>query len=458
LENTLNIQIKSLSKRRAILYLSLISVAIIWLASSINIFSVFGIGISIYLLLRLLIMMNDTIPVLEVMLLIASSQWIIGPLIDYQTEVTHYQMHMYVSEDRYMEITVPLFYIFTLATLQFIKFSPINKEALKQILTKHKNFPLYIIGIGFVFNLINPFVPVSLAFVSYLTINLSLIGLGLLYFLNITWINKFIITGIVFIPITYSSISTGMFHDLIIWGLFTFIFMNLAKPLPLAYKIIIITVSISFLFILQLVKNDYREIISDSSFRGNKFEVFIDLLVGNQDLKRANEEININGANARLNQGWIISKIYERIPSKKDFIGGETIIDAIDAAVMPRFLFPDKKKGGSGRETFTLLTGFELNKRTAMGVSLLGEFYANYGFYGSIIAFIIWGKLLNFIVFAFGKLQKKSPIILFCLPIVFFQVIKAETDLTTVLNHLVKSIIFISIIMFFIRKTLNMKI
>ena len=74
-----------------------------------------------------------------------------------------------------------------------------------------------------------------------------------------------------------------------------------------------------------------------------------------------------------------------------------------------------------------------------------------------MFAFLIWGRVLNFVVFMFQKYQKASPIIVFFLPIVFFQVIKAETDLTTVLNHLVKSIIFVLMFMFFIKKVINIK-
>jgi hypothetical protein len=463
MKSILNTQLKLLGQQQIAIIFSFSLVVLISIFSSYNLYSVFGIGLTIFIALRLMIVMDETIPVIEIMLLISASQWIIGPFIDYQTKVNHYKMHMYVSEQRYMELTIPLFFVFFIASIQFSKFITIDREAIKKFLEEHKALPIYIILVGFISQLINPFLPSSLAFIGFLAINSSLIGLGLFYFTQTSKLNKFLITGVVFLPILFQTISSGMFHILIIWGIFTFIFVNLTKRITFLNKVIIISFSIFFLFTLQSVKKDYREIIYDTSFNGNKLELFVNLLMGDNSAiknsqKRENEDVKENNVNVRLNQGWIISKIYDRIPEKKDFIGGETIIEAIEATLLPRFLFPDKKTGGGGKATFEKLTGFTLLDTTAMGASLMGEFYGNFGFYGGLLAFLIWGRILNFVVMIFQKIQKTSPIIVFWLPIVFFQVIKAETDLTTVLNHLVKSIIFVTLFMFFIKKLLPSKV
>lgn len=461
MKNYLYRHIELLEQQKIALGLAILFIISYLLFSNYNTYSVVGIGLSIFIALRLIIIMNETIPVIEIMLLIATSQWIIGPFIDYQTKVDHYKMHMYVSEMKYMETTVPLFLIFTISVLQFRKFVVIDRNKLEILLSNYKFLPFYIIGIGFSIRFIESFLPPSLAFIGFLAINSSLVGLGLLYFTKTSWLNKWVITGLVFLPLIFQSINTGMFHTIIIWGIFTFSFINLAKKIKFLNKIIILSFSILLLFTLQAVKKDYRKTINTPSFSGNKIELLVNLFLDNptgyKKQKEVDTETQQSDVNSRLNQGWIISKIYDRIPSKVDYIGGETIMNAIYVSLIPRILAPNKK-GGGGKDTFERLTGLTLLKTTAMGASLMGEFYGNYGFYGGMLCFLIWGKLLNFVVFMFQKMQKASPIIVFFLPIIFFQVIKAETDLTTVLNHLVKSIIFVALFMFFIKRILNIKV
>ena len=69
---------------------------------------------------------------------------------------------------------------------------------------------------------------------------------------------------------------------------------------------------------IQLIKQDYRRQIS-SSASANKTEVFVDMVSNSETTTELQNEKQANNLNTRLNQGWIISKIYERIPKKKDY-------------------------------------------------------------------------------------------------------------------------------------------
>jgi len=249
-----------------------------------------------------------------------------------------------------------------------------------------------------------------------------------------------------------------MFHELIIWCIFVFVFINLAVKLNLSIKIISIFISVILIFTLQSIKKQYRDKIYDSNYKGSKINLFFNMLTTNLDNENNLEnEKNVNNVNTRINQGWIISKIIKRIPEKENYLGGTTVLEAIKVSLVPRFLMPNKS-GGGGKKTFELLTGMHLNKKTAMGVSLIGEFYGNFGFYLSLFVFFIWGSLLNLIVQFFTLYQKKYAILFFLLPIVFLQVIKAETDLTTVLNHITKSLMFVYIVMVGLNRGLKLKI
>jgi len=408
---------------------SLIVIIVLISFTHIILFSALGIGISIYLILRLLFVIDYTIPVLEIMLLMAASQWIIGPLIDYNTEINHYKYYMYVKEQRYMGIVVPLFLVYTTASLMYGTGKILNREIIKDKLNKNIKLPIYLIIIGLLFEFTQKFMPASLQFFSYLT-SYSLVGVGLLFFTKLK--NKWAWTFIVFLPRLIKAINGGMFHELIIWCIFVFVFINLAVKLNLSIKIISIFISVILIFTLQSIKKQYRDKIYDSNYKGSKINLFFNMLTTNLDNENNLEnEKNVNNVNTRINQGWIISKIIKRIPEKENYLGGTTVLEAIKVSLVPRFLMPNKS-GGGGKKTFELLTGMHLNKKTAMGVSLIVQFFTLY--------------------------QKKYAILFFLLPIVFLQVIKAETDLTTVLNHITKSLMFVYIVMVGLNRGLKLKI
>jgi hypothetical protein len=435
---------------------SMLIVVLLNFLTNIYLYSSIGIGISLYLVLRMLIIIDFTIPVIEIMLLMAASQWVIGPIIDYNTQVDHYKYYMYVDEKKYMSIVVPLFFVFTVSSLLFGTGKILNQNLIKDRLANNMRLPIYLVLIGLFFWFTLRFMPPALRFFCFLASNLSLVGIGLLYFTNNRY--KWIWTSVVLIPPLITSINSGMFHNLILWSIFIFVFINIAFQIKFSFKLIIILSSISIIISLQAIKKNFRDQIYNSSFNGNKIELFFNLLTSNlTEEEKLEDQTSVNEVNTRLNQGWIISKIIDRIPRKVDYLGGETVYKAIKVSLVPRFLMPNKI-GGGGKETYRLLTGMRLNKKTAMGVSLVGEFYGNFGFTLSLLIFFIWGRLLNLIVKLFTSLQYKYSIIFFLLPIVFLQVIKAETDLTTVLNHITKSLIFVYILMVGLSKGLKLKL
>ena len=89
-----------------------------------------------------------------------------------------------------------------------------------------------------------------------------------------------------------------------------------------------------------------------------------------------------------------------------------------------------------------------------MGMSLMGEAYANFGKMG-ILFLGFWGFVLsgfwNFLI----RKSKKKIIILFFLPLIFLQVVKAETELVVVLNHMVKASILVAGVLWLSKGFLN---
>jgi hypothetical protein len=78
-----------------------------------------------------------------------------------------------------------------------------------------------------------------------------------------------------------------------------------------------------------------------------------------------------------------------------------------------------------------------------MGLSPVAEFYANYGEVGGWIGMFAFGLMLSYIIrWLILVPGKGSQVIILWFVFFFFQVVKAETDLIKIINHLVKSILF----------------
>jgi len=167
--------------------------------------------------------------------------------------------------------------------------------------------------------------------------------------------------------------------------------------------------------------------------------------------------INIDASIDRINQGWIVARIMRYTPYFEPFAGGETILTGIRASLIPRFLDTDKLKAG-GRDNFTRFTGKLISETTSMGLSPLGEAYANFGINGGILFLFLLGLFYNFYIFMILRLSDKYPSLVLWIPLLFLQVVKAETDFVVVLNHLVKASMVVALLIFSFRKFFGIRI
>jgi hypothetical protein len=139
----------------------------------------------------------------------------------------------------------------------------------------------------------------------------------------------------------------------------------------------------------------------------------------------------------RINQGWIISRLMQQVPSNIPYAEGQTVIDAFYASIVPRFLDPAKTVA-SGRENFQKFTGYELT-RTSMGISVLGEGYVNFGTTGAWLFLLCYGAFLGLGLGILYSMCRKWPTLILWFPLIFLYPVKAEAELVKVLNHFVKS-------------------
>ena len=130
--------------------------------------------------------------------------------------------------------------------------------------------------------------------------------------------------------------------------------------------------------------------------------------------------------------------------------------DALEATLLPRFIAPNKKMAG-GKENYERFTGYEL-WTASMGISLLGEGYANFGVTGAWIFMFGCGLFFSLMLHLIIGAAKTRPSLILWLPLLFLQAIKAETELVVVMNYLVKATILVFLLFWGVRKFLGWKL
>jgi hypothetical protein len=401
--------------------------------------SVFGVGLTAVVAWLFISRLGKTIPIMELMLLIAGLQWIVGAVIEYKNPLNHFKYYMYVPEQEYMNYVVPAYGIFVIVILFRLKKAPwlqIDIESLKSF----KKYGVQIFLLGVFFDLISGFLPGAIGFFAYLVGNFKFAGAIILFFSEDAKLKRLFYFSLVYLFLR--ALQGGMFHDLVLWSVFFFMFWALKRQPSKTQIVMTIAIGLFAVATLQTVKAAYRDKVW-KGYGGNKLELFTDLfLEAVLSSGESNEDYDVEESNVRLNQGWIISAILDEIPRRVNYLKGETISDAILASIFPRFLNPNKKKAG-GKENFEKFTGLELGEKTSMGISIVGEAYGNFGVFGGVLFMGLWGLVL---VWYWDFLLKKSRynlLLIAFLPLIFLQVVKAETELAVVLNHLVKASIVV---------------
>jgi len=416
-----------------------------------DLWTTIGVILSGLIALRFISQLGKSLPILELMLFIAAAQWIIGPLIEYNAPSLHYKYFMYVDQQRYMSYVVPAFGAFALAVLlgiSSLKDSTIPLDRLKHF----KEYGITIFVIGVFFDLIGSSLPAGLAFFAFIISNFKFAGAIILFFSDDQRLKPIFYASLVFL--LFRAIQSTMFHDFILWTAFFYMFWALQFK-PSRQKIVATLLIGAFsLTTLQTMKYAYRQQVWNG-YSGSKIELFTGLVVDAILLDGADQELLDGELNkVRLNQGWIISAIIDEMPQRTDFLKGETITDALSAAVLPRFLNPNKTKAG-GQENFRRFTGLELGEGTSMGISIIGEAYGNYGKNGGVVFMGIWGLFLSVFWNMVFKKTATNIVLLAFLPLLFLQVIKAETELVVVLNHLIKATIVVYLFFWAAKALLN---
>jgi hypothetical protein len=416
---------------------------------------------SLFILNRLLFGFGEGIPVNIVMVFTACLQWIVGPILSYYTGINHPFYGMQVPESEYFSYIIPgviLFYIGL--TLPLVGVNGIPKLVIKDIKEEASNKIIgayYLIGLGFFASFAQRFAPGSLFFFLYLLSQLKYVGCFYLYSSNR---KNNTVLYIVFGTLLLDALVAALFHDLLLWGLFFLFIYSINNKVSLTKKVSALVVGLMLLLVLQSVKYQYRNIawFNPTLSSYDKMEVFFRMFLENiWSPERVFEDKTNELTITRLNQGWIITRVMNYIPNMEPFAEGETIEGAFSAALLPRFLAENKAQAG-GRYMMKRFTGIDLQDSASMNISLIGEAYGNYGREKGIWFMLAIGIVFSLILRYIFIKSRDNPTILFWIPFLFLQVVKAETDLTTTLNYIVKATIVMFIVFYGFRKVLKIEL
>ncbi len=433
------------------------SIGIVFLlivVSNLEFFSILGIGLFVFFGTKFFFELGHKIEIRDIMILIAVLQWIIGPVLSYEFIPDHKFYYMAVDIETYMAYVVPASFAFAGGLYFPIWNKRIDENVIidniKVFLKDNKNFDLILIVIGSVARISTDYFPNSLKFAVILVSEIRFIGLYFLLLNNRKY--KWIIIIIVFLWLFLFALNHGMFHQLILWiGFFVVIYFFIIKP-NIRKKVIIISSLLVLILVIQTVKHQFRKLSGST----NKTELFVNLVQDNfVESNNFASSNNLEASITRINQGWIVARIMRWTPAHEPFANGETIRASIINSLLPRFLVPEKTSYGGGRTNFERFTGKKLSNTTSMGLSLIGEAYANYGVTGGAFFLFCFGFFIKFYINQIYRISIKHPILLLFLPLLFLQVIKAETDFAIILNHLLKASLAVYIVFFGLRRFLG---
>jgi hypothetical protein len=388
-------------------------------------------GISFVVLRRFWNEVEKGVPLMPVASLLAVLQWLIGPLSFYSGSYDHWLMGMVVDEATYFSLAVPGTAAFALGLLVIGETVPLRPVLMATDTSRLVKLGGLLLVISFGADFTARVAPSSLAYFFHVLSQLRYVGV--LYFLSAPGLTPRLLAVVGVLPLFINSAASAMFHDLLLWMGIVFTFWLAQRARSQAFKVVVIVLMAAGAFTLQGIKGNYREKVwsgQEASFGGHLVDFWLNTLGSNPD--------NIvQGALARLNQGWIVSNVQAHVPLLEPYAHGATLKDAFVAALLPRFIYEEKERAG-GRTNFLRFTGLELNEGTAMTISLLGEGYANFGRAGGALFLFLTGLAMAGSYSLLLRWMWQHPLFLLWIPIVYYQAIKAETDFAEILNHMVK--------------------
>ncbi len=316
-------------------------------------------------------------------------------------------------------------------------------SAVKKHLVGKGNIGLLLIAIGVVSTIMKGFIGGQLKYIAYLFGLLLYVGVLYTYFSDHKQRKLYLAGGLVVILST--AIAQGIFGELVFILLLAVLLILLGAKIKTYLKFGLAIIGVIVILLIQSIKADYRAITwgGDGGGEQSKTEAFFSLILNriSEPGRFFDEDLMFPTVN-RFNQGMIVSKVLDYVPSRAPFAEGETIFLSLAATFIPRILWNDKPISG-GQVNMQRFTGLRI-EGYSMNISPMGEAYGNFGVEGGIAFMLAYGLLFSVLIVLLMNYVKKKPTLILWFPVLFLNSIQIETDVLMNLNSLIKNIFFVA--------------
>jgi hypothetical protein len=341
-------------------------------------YSAISIGILMLLVYRIFFISNQQFVFKEWALVLYTLNYLVAPAITYiqPEELVVYGMKIPINN--YFELALPGFILFACGMYIIpTKIFKINTKEVDNGALLNKDFLLYVTIIALLFRFFTNSLPEELSFVFYLISLLRFVSaFALLSIDRRLWYWA----ALVLLLELIAAFLSGMYHDALMWTIFFGLYFIYAIKPTFRVKLIGATAMIVLTLFVQAVKAIYRtevwsgekEATLISAYEIGSKQASSDALLGEENL--------INTLN-RGNQAWIFASTVDNMNKTKNFQGLTNVNKYLEAALLPRFLAPNKIKSGD-KEIFNEFSGHYINESTSMGLGIFADGYIAFGALG----------------------------------------------------------------------------
>jgi hypothetical protein len=380
---------------------------------------------------------NEKFVFREWALLLYCFNYLVAPAITYGLNTDQVAYSMKIHSDKYFSLALPGFYLLALGMYVIpTDIFNLNIKGIEKGAQMNKGFLINVTIVALIFRLISNFVPSDLSFILYL---LSLIRFISAFALLSIDGRLWFWTAIVLTIELVTAFLNGMYHDVLMWLVFFGLFFTYSKKLSMSVKLLGVIFIVTLILFVQSLKGIYR-----SEVWGGEKEATLNTVyeLGSEQAKSETllGEQNLLSTLNRGNQAWIFASTVDHMDKSGEFQGLATVQEYLTAAILPRFLAPNKIKAGS-RDIFNKFSGHYLNEGTAMGLGVFADGYIAYGDWGVYLFCFVLGLIFALTFKLVEQWSKVSPFyVLFLFPLLNYAV-RPDCELQTTINHLTKGIL-----------------